>query len=164
MAQTLKNVVKKLNKMGFDGNVYIGGATGSGYFYIGPYDKDIVQELYLKQHEKVKNARSTAEEELNYYISQPIKLRDQLNEKGEVEKTVLILQLEIASTINHIANQVKKYMRYEKAFKNDVEEVKVKEFYPKQDINEPGWIILLADMCQRGEYWIAKESSYAKGA
>ena len=43
---TLKKLIEKLNKEKFDGNVYIGGSDGSGFFYIGPYNKDKIQKIY----------------------------------------------------------------------------------------------------------------------
>ncbi len=86
--KTLKDVMKKLNKEGFDGNVYIGGKDGSSFFYIGPYDKEKIQEVYDRLDKDIrkqsKDANSKMERQVVAGMAEDIqRLKDQDQKRFE---------------------------------------------------------------------------------
>ena len=95
--KTLKEVMRKLNKKGFDGNVYIGGKDGSSFFYIGPYDKEKIQKVYDQLDKEIRRQSEEANSKLERQVRdgmatdiQRLKAQDQkhFEEKAaEVRKT-----------------------------------------------------------------------------
>lgn len=66
--KTLKEVMKKLNKERFNGNVYIGGKDGSSFFYIGPYDKEKIQEVYDRLDKDIRKQSEDANSKLERQV------------------------------------------------------------------------------------------------
>lgn len=65
---TLKKLMEKLKKEKFDGNVYIGGANGSSFFYIGPYDKKILQKIYDERDKEIRKHSAELNSQLNLML------------------------------------------------------------------------------------------------
>lgn len=153
---TLKSVMEKLNKEGFDGNIYIGGKDGNGFFYIGPYDTEAIQEKYDKCDASLREANKYAQEQIDKFLTQGMFRRDNLKKIGQNRKEQLKLKIDFIRQINALATRVEKLEHYEDNFESKIENVKVYQCYDKTDEKEPGKIILV-EGCQKGEYWLLSE-------
>ena len=176
---TIKTVIEKLNKDGFEGNIYIGSEEGSGFFYIGEYNKKEIQENYDKLDKEIRRASEEANvtlddvmhngmesriktehnwdlkrfEEESKKINDPVKLE---RLKKITIRSELDIELGLVKELARLSNRIKKYEKYKAEFKPNVENAEVKEYYKKTDPNEEGMIIIIKG-CQNGSYWIKSE-------
>ena len=150
---TLSKLIKKLNKEGFDGNVYIGGKQGSGFFYIGPYDVEEIQKKYDACDKEIRRQSAETEVEFRNLMSKPINK----NVKD------IQLMLAVADDIAKLAARTRKYLHYKEVYTKSINDAPVINHYAKTDPNEPGMIIIL-DGCQIGKFWIKSEYDERKRA
>lgn len=183
---TLKGLIEKLNKEGFTGNVYIGSSEGSGFFYIGEYNKKEIQERYEELDKDIRRVseeanmalddfmhngmesrmKSEHERDLKRFEEESKKIKDP--EKLERLKKITIrseldIELGLVKELSGLSNRIKKYEKYKNEFAPNVENAIVKEHYKKTDPDEPGMIIII-NGCQNGSYWIKSEYDDRKRA
>ena len=116
MPKTLKQVMKKLNKEKYDGNVYVGGKYGSGFFYIGPYDKNVIQKKYDELDLVIRAACDETINSLKNLMYGGIAGRVIKEKEKDLEKTKK-LKKELAIEKNKIAPSDEVIEKLEKAIK-----------------------------------------------
>lgn len=148
--QTLKKFLEKLNKDGYEGNIYLGGKLGNGFFYIGPIsDTERIELEYKRCYDSVINSRETALDTLRFHFEAKNKFRNE--EVNEYERLVLWGEM-----IGRTAKTLRAHEGFLKRYKDNVFDTKVEESYEKQDIDYPGLVILI-DNSQKGKYWFPEE-------
>lgn len=140
MAKKLRTVLKELKK--YDGNVYIGGENGSGFFYIGGIgDTEKMQKAYEKADAAISLHYASMLETLDHYLGL------NCSEWGLDEKLAHI------DDMNKLRSRILKAEAYVIHYKNDVLDCDVATTYDKTDPQEKGKIILLKHGVQIGKLW-----------
>lgn len=184
---TLKALMKKLNKEGFDGNVYIGGKEGSSFFYIGPYDKEAIQKVYDEIDKEIRTAcaenTNRLEKALHKGVDERIrsekkkdrkkiddieKMIDKSCDPKQIEKlkeakdrvrlrTDLEIELEIVAEMYRASNRIKKYERYKKFSYKADVEDVMVVEHYPKTDPKEPGMIIILDGCQTGKYWVLSE-------
>lgn len=144
----LKTILKELKKRGFKDNIYIGGEYGSGYFYIGS----------IENTEEMLNNYITADTYTRMVYERLLDNFDRMLCLKSVSGWKMIDKFSHVDDLVRTRTKIAHHKEYISHFHQDILNCDVRTTYPKEDISEPGLVIILAYGCQIGKLWLANEA------